>query len=160
MRQTPKATVTPLDLRSPLRRSLALIDLENLTRGRSADDLAQALHAVLATAGLRPSDEVHVAVDTGLYSRMMDAVPPYARLWAGTGPDGADAALLRVAPDVERHRFQRLVVASGDGRAFAATAARARAEGMTVDLVIGTGSCARALVQSATRVHVLDRGDQ
>lgn len=155
MKQTPKATVTPLDLRTPLRRSIALIDLENLTRGRSTHDLARALDAVLTTAGLRPSDEVHVAVDAGLYERLMDTVPAYARLWAGSGPDGADAALLRVVPDVERHRFQRLVVASGDGRAFAATAARARAEGMAVDLVIGTGACARALVQSASRVHLL-----
>lgn len=155
MARTPKAVVTPLDLRTPLRRSIALIDLENLTRGRSTHDLARALDAVLTTAGLQPSDEVHVAVDAGLYGRLMDAVPPFARLWPGSGPDGADTALLRVVPDVERHRFQRLVVASGDGRAFAATAARARAEGMAVDLVIGTGACARALAQSASRVHLL-----
>jgi hypothetical protein len=155
MRQTPKATVTPLDLRTPLRRSIALIDVENLTRGRTPEDLQRTLVSVLRTAGLSERDEVHVAVDAGLYDRLMDAVPAYARLWPGSGPDGADLALLHVAPDLERHRFARLVVASGDGRAFSETARRARAEGMSVEVVIGAGACARSLVTAATRVHRL-----
>jgi hypothetical protein len=83
---------------------------------------------------------------------------PHAHYRLGSGPDGADMALLDVLrhEDVAR-RFTRVVIGSGD-HVFAEEAARLAAQGVCVTVVSRRHSLSRRLAMAAREVIFLDAG--
>lgn len=139
-------------------RTLHLVDIENLA-ATSRLDVATAARTVAAyrrRIAVRSGDHVVVAAD------VHNAVPaglawPGARLRAGVGPDGADAALLDAAADVPwvADHYSRVVIGSGD-HAFAALATQLRARGVAVVVVAHRAGLSRWLRRAACLVLPLD----
>lgn len=102
----------------PVGRTLHLLDLENLA-GDPRPGPSRALALVptyLHLARWRPGDPVVVATNGWLLRQIAFDLPAGWQLRAANGPDGADRALLEVAPpDLVAARYHRLVVGSGDG---------------------------------------------
>src|SRR4051812_21791318 len=117
----------------PAGRTLHLIDAENLAGERHIDPTA------VTAAGSTYRDHIAVGaydhVWVGCHPQLAYAVRqgwPSARILIGHGPDGADNALLAAADQVDlSSRFDRVVVASGDG-IFAALVAGLRLRGLEV----------------------------
>lgn len=72
-----------------------------------------------------------------------------------SGRDGADLALLDVLSENVVDRFDRLVVASGDG-IFTNVVAEIAADGVDVTVIGSRGHVARSLQMAASRVVYLD----
>lgn len=114
----------------------------------------QAVAAILKAAEIGPADHVVVGCNpkAGLTAA---AACPGARLVLGSGPDGADRALVRAvdAGHIAR-RYGRLVVASGD-HAFAGLTREVRRRGLRVTVVGRAGAISWELVPAADQVLTL-----
>jgi hypothetical protein len=100
-------------------RTLALADIENLCgvdpRTLEAEQVARVLERFRIDAGLRPDDLMVVGANPRLALRVGPAATG-CLLRFGSGPDGADQALLGELADpawIDR-RFDRVVIGSGD----------------------------------------------
>jgi len=140
-------------------RSLALVDADNLLGGlrftphHAASDMRADFERVadldpryLAVVG----SDVSIAIPVGLAFAGKQLV-------VGRGTDGADRALLAAVGPVHRvaERFDRIVIGSGDGRAFAVLARTLRSAGVEVWVVARPGSLSRALAAQAHVVRYL-----
>lgn len=141
----------------PCDRALFLIDLENLLGdpfdlGGVADAMARCL-----VAGRRlPGDHLIVAGHPHLVLKARQVTGlSFQPLRAPQGPDGADLALLgALRPAFMAERYQRVVIASGDG-IFTELAAELGRRGVTVWVVAPKGSTATRLRLAAARVVAL-----
>lgn len=133
-------------------RSLHLIDLENLCG--SGLSPATFIEKVWRTYryGVPTSPEDHYVVGSShaFASRAWFVLPAQGiQRRARSGKDGGELAILT---DVDiahaASRFDRLVIASGDGM-FTEAAKAAREHGLHVHQVSGLGSCSRSLAATA-----------
>lgn len=138
-------------------RRLHLLDIENLVGGSHAGEEAvvAAYSSYDGIVGPGPADQLVIACGPTLAPRAWFAAPRRARLLLGRGLDGADRALRAAAPVrfVAEH-YSGVVIGSGDG-GFAAYARSLRAAGCAVEIVLGRGAPARALLAAADRVSSL-----
>jgi len=144
----------------PTGRTLFLVDAENLAgTGRpAAGALVAAAKGLAEAMPVGPADHIVVGV---AHNSVLGAglAWPRARLVVGSGPDGADLALLRNAQAQDlASRYDRVVVASGDG-AFAPLVAELGSLGVQAVVVSPAGSCSRRLRLAARAVVVLDAAD-
>jgi hypothetical protein len=136
-----------------LGRGIHLIDAENLLGGPNAQagairHLWEVYRYNIPTTA---NDQYFWASSQRLARNAVGALPAQGlRILVRDGRDGADDALIDIV-DLEHlaRRFQRLVIASGDGK-FADLAIAARAAGLHVHLVTGVSDCARRLNRMAT----------
>jgi hypothetical protein len=141
----------------PVGRTLHLIDIENLLGDPwvTGARVAEAYEAALRAGGYRTGDLVFVAANRWMLAELGFAAQTPCRMLVASGADGADLALLAQAPpDWVAKRFDRLVIASGDG-IFAARAAAAHALGVYVDVVGGIGGVSKKLRPFDARVDDL-----
>jgi len=129
-----------------------IIDIENLlvlTRDEPVAPWAGELYR--AVAGVGPSDLLTVAADRSRVFGVRAAFPGAEVRW-GSGPDGADLALL-AATDVDllARRFDTLVIGSGD-HLFWDLAYRARIAGLKVVVVSRPRGLSRVLASQADEV--------
>ena len=145
----------------PRARTLHLHDIENLVGGPKADEerVAVARDEVASVAPPVAGDHVIGACDRSGVLRAFRAWFPCLRL-SGTGPDGADLALLAAArPDDVSRRYHRVVIGSGD-HIFLPLVHELRRRGTEVWLVARPGSAARGLLRAADVVCFLPREDE
>lgn len=125
----------------PVGRALHLVDLENvLGDPRAAGPcVAETYEEVLVRGLHRTGDLVVVAVNPGLAEHFAFTDHTSCQLLVRRGHDGADLALLGWGtPELIARRFDRLVVASGDG-IFAGIVHALRAFGLRVEVLYGRG---------------------
>jgi NYN domain len=135
-------------------RTLILVDIENLACDPRPQ--VESIRAALCRLGLGGSaDQVVTACNHGA-ALTVAAGWPCARHLVRSGPDGADDALLDIAlnEDVAR-RFDRVVLATGDG-AFAPAAAALAASGVTVVAVSHRHTLSARLRLAVHEVWFLD----
>lgn len=144
--------------KSPLSRGrqLVLVDIENLVGGAclSAAAVRSAKKGLVATGQI--GAKAHVVIGTSHIGLVQvgsnwDGVRYVVR----SGRDGADLALLDVMAEDVAHRFESVVLASGD-RIFAPAVADLAAAGVMTTVIGRRGHIARALHQAAARVIYLD----
>jgi hypothetical protein len=132
----------PLVRNLPAGRTLHLVDIENLVGGSDAScmGIRQASGAYREAAPVRAGDHVIVGAGSTLLVPA-GLVWSGAQLVLGSGPDGADRALLQRVSDVEwvASHFDRVVLGSGDG-IFADLLASLRRLGVAVGVVGPAGS--------------------
>ncbi|KRA37927.1 hypothetical protein ASD81_04375 [Nocardioides sp. Root614] len=133
-------------------RSLHLIDLENLCgSGLPPTSLIEQVWRTYRY-GVPTSLEDHYVVGSShiFASRAWFVLPVQGvQRRARSGQDGGELAILAdVDLDHAAKRFDRLVIASGDGM-FTEAANQARRHGLHVHQVSGLGACSRALAASA-----------
>lgn len=133
-------------------RSLHLIDLENLCgSGLPPTSLIEKVWRTYRF-GVPSSPEDHYVVGSShIFASRAWFVLPYQGIQrrARSGKDGGELAILAdVDLDHAARRFDRLVIASGDGM-FTEAATTAREHGLHVHQVSGLGSCSRALAATA-----------
>ncbi len=144
--------------KSPLSRGrqLVLVDIENLAGGAClrAAAVRSAKEGLVATGQIGAKD--HVVIGTSHIGLVQ-----VGSTWEGvryvvrSGRDGADLALLDVIAEDVAHRFESVVLASGD-RIFAPAVADLAAAGVATTVIGRRGHIARALHQAAARVIYLD----
>jgi hypothetical protein len=130
------------------RRSLHLVDIENLTGGGviSAAALHAALDDYLCIAAWQPDDHVVLAAHPKIIEKIGFDRPVPCSLHAVRGKDSADLMLLSLAPpELVTRRYGRLVIGSGDG-IFATRATQASGQGVHVDVVTRIESCSARLL--------------
>jgi hypothetical protein len=138
----------------PAGRTLHLVDLENVLGDpwATGPDVAGAYEATLRAGRHQRGDLVVVAANRWLLAELGLVPHTSCQLLVASGPDGADRALLGWAePGWIVARFDRLVVASGDG-IFAELVRVVGACGRRVDVVRGRGGVAKQLGGAAVRV--------
>ena len=126
----------------PIGRTLHLVDLENVIGDPWAEGprVADAYEEVLVRGLHRAGDLVVVAVNPGMAQHFAFTDHTPCQLLVRRGRDGADLALLGWgSPAFVAARFERLVVASGDG-IFAGIVGAVRARGVRVEVLYGNGS--------------------
>lgn len=99
-------------------RTFHAVDVENLVGGSpfTAADVTSAAHAYLNRVGVSPGDAVVIACGVGNAFTVFFSWPGVSRKVVGSGLDGADRALLEVLlTENIPARFERVVIASGDG---------------------------------------------
>jgi hypothetical protein len=131
----------------PAGRTLHLIDIENLIGDPwiTGPRVAEVYEAALVEAGYRPGDLVFVAANRWLLGELGFVPHTPCRLMTACGADGADLALLAQAPpEWVAKRFDRMVVASGDG-IFAARARACAELGVEVEIIYGAGKVSKKL---------------
>ncbi len=141
----------------PPGRSLHLVDLENLMGGPGQGEVAVkvASRAFRELAGVRARDHVLVGVNPRLGADAKLSWPDGLVL-LGTGPDGADRALLCQIEDRMwvAKRYDRIVIGSGDG-IFAPAASGFRDFGLAVVVVSREYSLSHRLAQAADAISIL-----
>lgn len=137
-------------------RCFHLVDIENLAGGPHASVYGATAHLYRGVTRCGLNDLVVVGCDKSGTLAAADAFPG-RQVVVGTGPNGADRALLGAIDQRVLHdRFDTLVIGSGD-HAFAFVAASARAAGLTTVAVVGEGQLSRALARSVDAiVHLRD----
>ena len=142
-------------------RRLLVVDIENVAQGGLRTTVAavaarQLVHGALAVA---PGEQVIVGVGSigGLFH--VGTVWPQARVVFGSGPDGADRALLDVlCNESVGERFDQVSIVSGDG-IFAEVAAALGSRGVTVTAAGWRGGMSARLRLASARVEFLDDHD-
>jgi hypothetical protein len=142
-----RTTTTTTATAARLPRALHLVDLENVVgdpfvKGRAVADVYE---TVLTAGGHRTGDLVVVAANPWMLTELGFVAHTPCQLIAARGRDGADRALLGWArADWIVTRFDRLVVASGDG-IFGSMVRAVRDAGVRVDVVHGGGRLSKLL---------------
>lgn len=142
-------------------RALHLVDIENLLGGADFSECAvqDLASAYAAAAGLSQGDHVVVASSHHAAAATWFGWPG-GRLLVRSGPNGADIALLEViAGEGVSERYERVVIASGDG-AFADAAGALQADGTQVIVVSKKESLARRLKFAVREVRYLEDAPQ
>ncbi len=140
-------------------RTLILVDAENLI-GSPVFSVAQAKALrprVEFAAGYRPGDVVVIASSHKSAGELWLGWGDGPRRLVRSGPDGADLKLLGVLEvEAPHERFDRVVIASGDG-IFATECARLQFYGCEVTVVAADeNSLSRALRLATLDVRLLD----
>ena len=139
-------------------RTLHLIDAENLLGGAVFTvEQARSLRTTLElTSGYRHGDSVVIASSHMSAGELWIGWGDSARRLVRSGPDGADLVLLDVLRAEQPHkRFDRVVVASGDG-IFAADCARLQMLGCDVTVIAADeGSLSNSLRLVTKDVRIL-----
>ncbi len=153
---THKADALPLRKRALRGRRLVVVDIENMAGGavvatEQAVAARQSLQEALALSGCE-----QVIIGTSHIGALASWLGwSGARLVVRSGENGADMALLEVlARERIEERFDRVVVASGDG-IFTEAVAMLGAAGVEVTVVARFGHCARRLQMAAGRTVFL-----
>ena len=136
-------------------RRLVVVDVENLAGGacHTSDASAWARRRLHDVGALQESDQVAVAVDAcGLASVVFTWTG--ARCLAAHGKDGADRALLEVLAERVPQRYDRVVLARGDG-IFTDAVAGLVARGVHVTVVSHEVSLSARLAAVASEVVLL-----
>lgn len=138
------------------RRTLMVLDAENLIGPSLAcpEAVAHRLAAdLVAAADLMAEDQIVVGSDSSIGYPLGCAFPG-RRLVVGRGKDGADNALLATIGSAHFivERFGRVVIASGDGRAFTSLARQLRHAGVDVWVISRPRSLSSALAREAAVV--------
>ena len=97
-------------------RRLVLVDIENMVGGavHDSESVVWAKQQFDSLVDLRPGD--HVVVGTSHIGLLETGCNwPHARYVVGSGPDGADLALLEVLEENVAARYGEVVIVSGDG---------------------------------------------
>lgn len=133
-------------------RSLHLIDLENLCGSGIAptDVIERVWNTYRYGVPTSPRDQYVVGTSHGFAARAWFVLPQQGiQRRARSGTDGGELSIL-TALDLAHavRRFDRLVIASGDGM-FTGTATTARQHGLHVHQVSGIGACSRTLAAAA-----------
>lgn len=134
-------------------RAVHLIDAENLLGGPNAPGNAIDQLWSVYRYGIpsTPSDQYFWASSQRLARNAVGILPAQGlRVLVRDGKDGADDALIDMV-DMGHlaRRYERLVIASGDGK-FADVAVAARDAGLHVHLVTGISDCSRRLNRMAS----------
>jgi len=137
---------------SSSRRSLYLIDIENLCGGPFHPRARRILGFFLLQSEWRNGDISYLAANHALLAQLAWEIQEMrCRIHARGGRDGADQALLADAPsDRVVERFDRVVIGSGDG-IFAALAEHARSAGVEVEVVARPRHLSTRLALAADR---------
>ena len=136
-------------------RRLIVVDLENVVGGAllNADAADWAKQHILATVTPRPNDLIVVGVaHNGLICA--GCAWPNLRYVVGSGPDGADLALLDVLDENVDKRFNEVIVVSGDG-IFTDHVTALAAAGVRVTVVSHPTRLAKRLRMAAHAVRFL-----
>jgi hypothetical protein len=138
-------------------RRLVLVDLENVAGGpcHTADAAAWVRRRLADCGAIAAGDQVTVAVDG---SGLACTAWPWqgARCLPGHGHDGADLVLLEELGDRVPQRYDRVVLASGDG-IFADAVADLVARGVHVTVVSHAISLSARLSAAASEVVLLSQ---
>ncbi|HLT17035.1 MAG TPA: hypothetical protein VK007_10050 [Acidimicrobiales bacterium] len=141
------------------RRTLHVLDVENLGRGPQCDGrwLAWALGRFRKVAVWREGDHGIGAASTYCYKRVCFDLPTGIRVVpAGAGADVADRRLIEeVCPEWTAARFDRVVFGSGD-HIYADLARDLRRRGVTTWAVAWSDTMSRELRQVVDVVRYLD----
>lgn len=133
-------------------RSLHLIDLENLcASGLPSESLIEKVWRTYRYGVPSSPDDLYVVGSSHAFAKRAWFILPAQGIQrcARSGKDGGELAILSDVDLVHvANRFDRLVIASGDGM-FTETAKAAREHGLHVHQVSGLGSCSRVLAASA-----------
>ena len=152
---TRRSEALPLKQRALSGRRLILVDIENVLGGAvccSADAL-WAKTQVLEAVAVSGHDQIVIGTShQGLLST--GCAWPNLRYVVGSGPDGADRALLAVMQENLADRFDAVVLVSGDGIFTDQVACLGRA-GVVVTVVAHPDGLARRLELAAGRVAFL-----
>ncbi|WP_141013067.1 NYN domain-containing protein [Nocardioides sambongensis] len=151
---------------STRKRRYFLVDIENPTRGAKAtcEEVATFWDILKGQApGIAPHDHVVVGASRGVAERYRTTITGANVRWVtgANAPDGADRALLGAVDlhQVARH-YDELVIVSGD-HAFADLAHRAKAFGLSVQVVTAETPERRSMLSrelaAAADVHTLVR---
>lgn len=147
------------DRRSRTPRALHLVDVENLALDPdpSVRDVEVALAAYGAVVPRGPGDLTVLSASTRLTKRLVFRLDIQGRfIPAGSGRDAADLALLQAAPAPwVADRFDRLVIASGDG-IFSSLSEAVHQFGCEVWVASWRRSLSRELATAADQVRLLD----
>jgi threonine dehydrogenase-like Zn-dependent dehydrogenase len=153
---SPAPGPTPQTVHRPqAARRIYLIYIENVAHGAcvTAEIATSAMEAVLAAAPPKPGDLVVIGTcHLGLLS--VAIAYPSARRLLGSGPDGADLALVEEMTQHMVDRFDELVLVSGD-HIFADGVAWLAARGLPTTVVSHPGSLSRELRMAATNIVYL-----
>jgi hypothetical protein len=146
----------PRKSRLPRGRRLVLVDIENVVGGAvaSAASVHWAREQVAGLVGLEEHD--HVVIGTchrGLLT--VGGSWTDVRYVVGSGPDGADLALLEVLEENIAERFADLVLVSGDG-IFTDAVAALGGQGVKVLVVAHPDGLSRRLAMAATESALFD----
>lgn len=144
--------------RVPLGRSLFVIDVENLLGDprASGDEALHAIGAARWAGDWAEGDHTRIAANPGLAVKFLWGLDFECRGYAQAGPDGADDALLSgLTPAFVAHRYDRLVVASGD-HMFTDLVATVGALGTPTVVIAIEGSLAATLGAAADEVIELE----
>ena len=138
-------------------RFLHLLDVENLVGGATFTK-AEAAAVRRAFEGVAPTGGVNQVVLATSHHAAVPAWfawPASARRLVRSGADGADLALLQVlARERVEHRYDRVVIGSGDG-IFAFPAARLQAAGCEVTVVTRPEALSRQLRLAVRDVRLI-----
>ncbi len=133
-------------------RSLHLIDLENLCgSGLPPTSFIEKVWRTYRYGVLTSPEDHYVVGSSHIFASRAWFVLPAQGIQrrARSGKDGGELAILAdVDLDHAASRFDRLVIASGDGM-FTEAAKAAREHGLHIHQVSGLGSCSRALAATA-----------
>ena len=155
------APVRPISWAAPqhkARRTLHLLDVENLTSGCITPATLTRMWAVYdELVGVTRQDQVVVAVaDRNAVTTWYTLPPGIRRVAAGSGPDAADRALTNCV-DISHtaKRFTGLVIGSADHH-FATLARSARLAGLDVVQVLPDGAftSARLHRECSRQIHL------
>jgi len=136
---------------------LVLVDIENLVgpSHRSPAAVKNVFNRLHVHLGDTSHDTVVTATGRKLLTEATGAFP--SRVVIGHGIDGADLRLLEeMTPHRVAGRYASVVLASGDGAAFAPAVAGLNSVGVPTDVVLGAGRAGYALRRLARSVTSLD----
>ena len=131
-------------------RRMVIVDIENVVGGAVMNvEQARDVRAICAAAGVGEAAD-HVVIGVSHISLLAAAIGwPTTRLVAKSGPDGADLALLGVLTEEQvEHRFDEVVIVSGDG-IFTEAAVALAAAGLRVTVVALRDACSNRLRMAA-----------
>jgi hypothetical protein len=137
-------------------RTLYLLDIENMCgTGRLDPDLvASRVSQLEEVVAPRQTDQMVVGCNPlNRAAVAFGVVRSHGRV-EGSGPDGADLALLEVMLSPYAHRFEHLVLASGD-HIFAPAVAWLASQGIGTTVVAGAGCLARELRLASTTILLM-----
>ena len=141
-------------------RQLVLVDIENMVGGavRDSESVVWAKRQLDCLVDLRPG--AHVVVGTSHIGLLETGCNwPHVRYVVGSGPDGADRALLEVLEENIAARYGEVVIVSGDG-IFTQKVADLASRGLRVTVIAHPGGLAARLRLAAHHTTYLPHRHQ
>jgi hypothetical protein len=141
-------------------RQLTVVDIENLIGGAvlHADDVSWARQRLTTATNLASDDQVVIGTShVGLIH--VGTTWTHQRYVVGSGPNGADHALLDVLAEDLPTKYGRVILASGDG-IFTEAVTTLTSSGVHVHVVALRDRLSRRLRMAASQVTLLDHHDR
>lgn len=155
---SPPRVAASRNRRTAQHRRLVLVDIENVVGGAvtTAAAAASARQLLEARIPLQPTDIVVIGTShIGLLH--VGFQWPGRRYVVGSGPDGADLALLEVFEEDVARRFGEVVLVSGDG-IFSEAVAALGTQGVKVVVVCPHDALSKRLAMAAAQTMTFPRG--